>query len=93
MGTNGVSQENNPYLGQPPDHQMVFEAQEIADIDISAISTTGMMSKDSNGKLFPIRFAYRLANMARARIELPHRLRHLRKPAGPGTATSALGAG
>lgn len=50
-GANGVSQENNPYLGQPPNHQMVFEIQDIADIDIPSLSTTGMMSKESNGEL------------------------------------------
>ncbi|KAK2800097.1 hypothetical protein FQN51_006336 [Onygenales sp. PD_10] len=46
---NGLSDHASPYVGSGPDHQMIFEVQEIADVAVADVSTNGIAAKEQNG--------------------------------------------
>lgn len=47
--TNGLSDRNSPFLGSAPDHQMIFDVQEVVDVAVAELSATGMAVKEQNG--------------------------------------------
>lgn len=49
--SNGTSHQTSPYLGGAPDHKMIFEVQDIANITVAGVSTSGMGIKEQNGKI------------------------------------------
>lgn len=49
--SNGTSHQTSPYLGSGPDHKMIFDVQDVADIAVAGVSTNGMGAKEQNGKL------------------------------------------
>lgn len=58
--SNGLSDTASPFLGSPPDHSMIFDLKEIADIAVADVSTAGMTGKDTNGLKLHIRLAQAL---------------------------------
>ncbi|OJD11732.1 hypothetical protein AJ78_07554 [Emergomyces pasteurianus Ep9510] len=47
--SNGLSDHASPYIGSGVDHQMVFDVQDIADIGLENVSTSGIAAKEQNG--------------------------------------------
>ncbi|PGH12339.1 hypothetical protein AJ80_06749 [Polytolypa hystricis UAMH7299] len=47
--SNGLSDFNSPYIGPLPDHQMIFDVQDIADVAVAEVTATGMAAKERNG--------------------------------------------
>ncbi|KAI1922181.1 poly(A)-binding protein binding protein [Ophidiomyces ophidiicola] len=45
---NGTSNHTSPYVGPGPDHKMVFDAQDVADVAVEGVSTSGMVPKEQN---------------------------------------------
>lgn len=42
---------NEIYLGLAPDHSMVFDVKDIADVAVANVSTAEVIAKEHNGKL------------------------------------------
>ncbi|KAK2737772.1 hypothetical protein FQN57_007420 [Myotisia sp. PD_48] len=45
---NGISHEKSPYIGLAPDHQMIFEVQDLAHLEIPKLTTSGVAAKENN---------------------------------------------
>lgn len=48
--TNGVSDMSSPYLGVAPEHSMVFDIKDVADIAVPNVSPAEVSAKESNGR-------------------------------------------
>ncbi|PGH12073.1 hypothetical protein AJ79_04472 [Helicocarpus griseus UAMH5409] len=47
--SNGLSDHTSPYIGADVDHRMIFDAQDIADVGVQNVSTSGIAAKEQNG--------------------------------------------
>jgi hypothetical protein len=48
LRSNGLS-DQSVYLGTAPDHQMIFDAQEVVSVSVPNASTAGVAAKEQNG--------------------------------------------
>jgi len=48
--TNGMSDSSSPYLGSAPEHSLVFDIKDVADIAVPNVSPADVSVKGSNGK-------------------------------------------
>jgi hypothetical protein len=47
--TNGANDQISPYLGPSPNHQMIFDVQDIVEVGVANVPTIGMPAKEQNG--------------------------------------------
>lgn len=47
--TNGTNDQISSYLGSAPDHQMIFDVQDVVDVGVANVPTPGITAKEQNG--------------------------------------------